>query len=266
MLITNKVENGQKKRNAFVAYDDYGKLIGKAQISQMLIPEISPQTPLEIRLSIRSGQESMLNLCSASLARGLELAAKHPEYKARLCAEYDPRDRYITQTLHELGFSEEDSVIRMTKKVSHLPVGRHLPEGCIFHTDRLESDAEQEYFMQRSSRLFGSQNPQAWLKNARRMDNFKRLMLINGDGLAGELVCWTNGKSGIIARVYTNPDCRMQGVASYLMEMARLYFAHCSASVMIYDLRASMKPAAALAYSLGFLKTDVLENMLILNI
>lgn len=266
MLITNKVENGKKKRNAFVAYDDYGKLIGKAQISQMLIPEIAPETPLEIRLSIQSGEQSMLNLSSAALARGLELAAKHPEYKARLCAEYDPRERCLTETLHELGFHAEDSVIRMTKKVSHLPIGRHLPQGCVFHYDRLETAGEKDFFLQRSSRLFGSQNPEAWLKNARRMDNFRRLMLINSDGLAGELVCWTHGKNGIIARVYTNPDCRMQGVASYLMEMARLYFAHCSATTMIYDLRSTMKPAAALAYSLGFLKTDVLENMLMMNL
>ena len=55
-------------------------------------------------------------------------------------------------------------------------------------------------------------------------EGFSRTVMVSPDGLAGEMLAWLEEGEGVIGYLYTAPTFRRQGVARYLLDLARSYF------------------------------------------
>ena len=229
MIIRNAVEAGKKLENAFVAVDNLEYEHGWCRVEPHMNDLQMPERPLEIRISAGGEEDVQLQLLAAAMARAMVLAREQPDVRARVYAEVAPEDTALMARLTELGFADDDALLRMRRRVVAGASTVRLPEGCVFITDRLDDATERRFFLERQERLFHRDNARSWLDEATRRPGFRRLLLTARSGLAGELICWMDPeeRTGVVGQVYTVPDWQRRGVASYLMEAARQYFDAC---------------------------------------
>ncbi|MBQ8952569.1 MAG: GNAT family N-acetyltransferase, partial [Clostridia bacterium] len=141
----------------------------------------------------------------------------------------------------------------------------------------------RRFFLERQEQLFHRENARAWLDETAAKPGFRRLLLTARSGLAGELICWMDpeARAGVVGLVYTVPDWRRRGVASYLMEEARQYFDQCrlpeeflprlrfakdrpledTLLEAVADVRWRMLPATRLAATAGYRREKTLLRL-----
>ena len=226
MMIRNAMEAGRRNENAFVAVDSLENVCGWCRVEPRMNGHLMPERPLEIKISAGGQENAQLQLLAAAMARAMVIAREQPEVRARVYAECAPEDDALMERLAALGFDDDDALARMVRRVVAGPSTVRLPEGCVFVNDRLDDATERRFFLEREEQLFRREDARAWLDGISRKPGFRRLLLTARSGLAGELICWTEPetRTGIVGQVYTVPDWRRKGVASYLMEAARQYF------------------------------------------
>ncbi len=229
MNIRNVVKAGRKQDNVFEAVDLLENTCGWCRVDSLMNGDLMPDRPLEIKISAGGQEDALLPLLAAGMTRALVIARENPGVKARVYAECAPEDDELMARLASLGFIDDDAIVRMRRKVVAGPATSPLPEGCVLIRDRLNDPAERRFFLERAEQLFHVENAEAWLKELETRPGFRRLLLTARSGLAGELICWMEPeeRAGVIGQVYTSPEWRRKGVASRLMEAARLYFDAC---------------------------------------
>ena len=82
--------------------------------------------------------------------------------------------------------------------------------------------------------------------------------MVSPDDLCGELLVWTEDGEGVIGIIQTARRWRRQGVASYLIEDARLYFASLGLSCSHFDVWLEAPGCLPLARGLGYTGEDPL--------
>lgn len=229
MMIRNAVEAGRKNENAFVAVDSLETVCGWCRVEPRLNELMMPDRPLEIKISAGGQAQAQLQLLAAAMARAMVIAREQTERRARVYAECPPDDDALMERLTSLGFVDDDALVRMRRRVVSGANTVRLPEGCVLISDRLDDATERRFFLEREEQLFRRENAGAWLDETCGRPGFRRLLLTSRSGLAGELICWMEPatRTGVVGQVYTVPDWRRKGVASYLMEAARQYFDQC---------------------------------------
>ena len=283
MIIRNAVEAGKKLENAFVAVDSLENVYGWCRVEPHMNDLQMPERPLEIKISAGGQDEAQLQLLAAAMARAMVIAREQPDARARVYAEVAPDDDALMARLTELGFADDDALLRMRRRVVGGSITVPLPDGCVLVADRLDDPAERRFFLERQEKLFRRDDARAWLDGIGRRPGFRRLLLTARSGLAGELVCWMDPEKrvGVVGQVYTVPDWRRRGVASYLMEAARQYFDQCRLPAAylpklrfakdrplddtlleaVADVRWRQTPAARLAATAGYRRGETLMRL-----
>ena len=186
------------------------------------------------------------------------LLAQQSGLKARIYARCLPSETQKLELLLGLGFVNDDALMRMRRRVvGGLPIAR-LPAGLALVEDTLEDETERAFFLEREEKLFLRENAEERLDKLQKMNGFRRLLAVGRGGLAGELLLYETGSTGVIAQVYTAPDWRRKQVATFLLERARQLFYQDRLQESIADVRQRMSGAMALFACAGYRQSDVL--------
>lgn len=244
--------------NTFIALDDLEQKIGEASVQESITPVLCPERPHQILVRARCEPAAENALLGAATTRALVLARQTPDVPSLVYCECAPGDAARMSALEALGYRDEDGLVRTRKALKHGPIVRKLPPGCTIVRDYLADEKECRFFLERYNLMFGRSRDMAWLKGLKRMPDFARLLVISPGGLAGEMVVWSEGGSGVIGIVQTTPSWQRRGVASYLMDLARWYFLDRGISQAYFDVRTRLIAATRLAATSGFRAAEML--------
>jgi GNAT superfamily N-acetyltransferase len=243
---------GGEDENRFEALDDVENIIGSARVEARKLFSLYPRQPLRLRVTASGDAEAAHALLGAATARALKLAKADASLGARVYFECDPDDADLIGTLKAFGYEDDDGVVQMRRRLMPGPLARPLPEGCTVVRDYLLDDVEARYFLERYNAMFGEDRDMAWLANLRQKNDFSRILLVSPDGLAGEALLWSDGFNGVVGAIQTTPAWRRKGVATYILELARIFFLEHGIYRSALNIWLRLTPAGKLAYSLDY--------------
>lgn len=250
--------NGQDVENTFVAVDDVEEKLGEASVAPSMVNMICPARPYHLFIRTQGAEEAMDALLGAATARALMLCRLHPDTPARIYTECQQGDEARLRLLETLGYEDDDGLVRMRKPLRRGPIVKPLPAGCTIVRDYLIDEIESKFFLERYNAMFSRNRDMAWLKSVKNMPDFARLLVIAKDGLAGEMLTWSDGEAGVVGIVQTTPRWQRKGVASYLMELARVYWLDRGLQTAYFDAWERLTGAVRLAYTSGFRPAETL--------
>lgn len=249
---------GLAVENTFIALDDLEERIGEASVRESVTPVLCPERPHQILVRAKCEPAAENALLGAATTRALVLARQKADMPSLVYCECAPGDAARMSALEALGYRDEDGLVRTRKALKHGPIVQKLPPSCTIVRDYLADEKECKFFLERYNLMFGRSRDMAWLKGLKRMPDFARLLVVSPGGLAGEMVVWSEGGSGVIGIVQTTPSWQRKGVASYLMDLARWYFLDRGLSDAFFDVRTRLTGAARLAATSGFRPAEML--------
>lgn len=243
--------------NTFIAVDDLENRLGSCRAEPTVCTELWPERPFSVRISAEGDESARFQLLGTALTRAMVLS-KESGMNARIYAECPPDEQEALDLYRMIGLIDDDALVRMSRRVVAGPNVVRLPEGCTFIADDLTDAQERAFFLDRQRQLFSRENAEKWLEEISRKPRMKRLLLVSRDGLAGELVCWTEGGEGVVGMVYVAPVWRRKGVGTHLMEAARQYFFHCGLTESHVDVQTRMTPMLRMAATAGYRRGETL--------
>lgn len=253
---SSKPVDEQALENSFLAVDDLETPMGTLSVTPRMNEELMPERPLELKLTVHGKTAAADALLGAGLSRSMYLA-QQAGMPARIYAQCQPGETQKLELLMGLGFENNDALARMRRKVvGGLSIAR-LGAGMAYVEDRLEDETERAFFLEREEMIFKRENAAERLEKLERMNGFRRLLAVDRAGLAGELLLYETGTTGVIAQIYTAPAHRRKHVAMFLLERARQCFYQDRMEEAIADVRLRMRGAVALFASAGYRQSEV---------
>lgn len=242
--------------NTFIAREDDGTPVGACTVQPRRMG-LFPDMPRQYVIEAEGDDRALHVLYGAAVARARALAAQ-TNAPARVYAEVGVGDERALEVLHALGFSDGDGVVRTYRRVTGQMNVRLMPEGCTIVRDFLADETERRFFLERYNACFGMRCDEEWLEEITSQPDFARILMVSPDDLCGELLVWTEDGEGVIGIIQTARRWRRQGVASYLIEDARLYFASLGLSYSHFDAWIEAPGCLPLARGLGYTGEDPL--------
>ena len=258
MIIRHLETDAGPENNCFVAYDDLEEEIGEASVVETMADMLCPSRPHHLLVRTQCRQEAQDALLGAATARAMLLARMTPDAAARIYAECPPDDEARMAALKLLGFRDDDGLVRMRKTLVRGPITKPLPAGCTIVRDYRLDELEQRYFLERYNAMFARSKDMAWLKAVRGMPDFARVLVISRDGLAGEMLTWSDNDVAVVGIIQTTPAWQRKGVGSYLMEYARIYWLDTGLKSAYFDVWTRLTGAVRLAATSGFRPAETL--------
>ncbi len=252
MLICNeKIRPDVPKEDSFVARGDDKRVVGECTVIKRNMSALFPHMPIQYVITAKGEERALHVLYGAALARARMLRLKHRE-PARVYAEVMVGDEKSLEVLSALGFSNGDGVSRMYRPVTNQINIRRMPQGCTIVRDFLQDPLERKFFLDRYNAYYDLHNDDDWLTEITSQPDFARILMVSPDDMCGELLVWTEDGIGVIGIVQTARKWRRVGVASYLLEDARLYFASLGLEYSQFDVWVKAPGAVKLARSTGY--------------
>lgn len=245
-----KIDSGVSVENTFVARGDDGEIAGVSTVSPRYMTLFSDR-PSQYVVSARGDGRALHVLYGAAVARARALAQEAAK-PARIYAEVKVGDETSLEVLRALGFRDGDGVVRMYRPVTSQLNLRRMPAGCSVVRDFLADPTERKFFLERYNAYYGLKNDDEWLTELTSQPDFARILMVSPDDLCGELLVWSENGAGVIGIIQTARKWRRQGVASYLIEDARLYFASLSLDYSQFDVWLRAPGCKPLALSGGY--------------
>lgn len=252
-----QTDEGTAVENTFVAYDDLENCLGEADVSEYMRDMLCPSRPHHLKVRVDCEEEAMDALLGAATARAM-LLARGNAAAARIYAQCGAEDTLFMRALTAQGYKDDDALIRMRRPLRRGPIVKPLPAGCVIVRDYLIDETESRFFLERHNAVFAENRDMAYLRELKQKPNFARLLAVAPGGLAGELITWSDGAAGVVGVVETPPAWQKKGVASYLMEQARMYWLSKGLSTAYFDVWTRLTGAMRLAATSGFRPAEVI--------
>lgn len=248
--------DGQPVENTFLAIDERsGETIGSSVIYVDYNPTLYPVRPLQVRIQLENTPVPDA-LLGATIARAREICV-HSGKLSRIFIRCNPDDDALLNSLAPFGFEDNDGLIKMQLK---LPT-RHdfkAPAGCAVVHDDLSDPQERKYFLDRYNQLYNVNRDLNWLSEFIDRPNFMRILTVAPTGMAGEVLVWREGYSGIIGYIHTSKRWRRLGVASYMLALACEAFEQQDLFCAEASIRARHPHMLKLMSRAGFAQTELL--------
>ncbi len=252
MILTHEsIYAGVSPENTFVARTDKNKLLGVCTVSKRNMEMLFPDCPTQYVIRTEGDPTSLAALYGAAVAR-IRMLHFRKGTPARAYAEVNVDDEESLNVLEALGFQMTDGVIRMHRKVTGEENYHLLPSGCTIVRDFLIDPMERRFFLERYNSCYDLNNDEKWLDEITSQTDFARILMVSTEDLCGELLVWTENGQGVIGMIQTARRWQRQGVASYLMDDARLYFKSIGVKEMQMDVWKNVPGALPLANAAGY--------------
>lgn len=247
--------------DSFAAYDKYERYKGCCSVRRQDLRVLMPEGVVEYTISADCESEALDALIGAATARAMAMNRAARGERAHISMECPLEDAERLRSLTLMGYKVDDQLIKMSRIAVDAPSAVRIPEGLLFISDALEDAAEYGYFVKRYAliNLLGEDEAARRIDEIRRKPNFARLILVSRDGLAGELICWTDRRYGIVGMVQTSIEWRRRGVAAYLMERSRQHFVRSGVRESTLEVRSRIASAVKLAAAAGYRQEDVVS-------
>ena len=245
--------------NAFFAYDELELPMGSAKVIEATRDTLFPSRPHQLLIEMDCQQDAFFALVGAATARAYALARKEPHMPARIFTEVLPEDEERMEMLSTQGYKDNDGLVRFSRgEIRRTPLTKPLPKGLVVVRDYLIDELEGRFFLERYNALFSAGVDEAWLSALKKRDDFCRMLAVGPEGLAGEIVVWTENGQGVVGYVHTPPKYQRQGIGSHLLEQALQYWAEHGVRGACFDVWMRLKGAMLLAATCGFRQEDLL--------
>lgn len=248
--------DGMYSGNIFEAVDPRsGEVYGTCTVTEERMPLMFTERPYHVRLDISGEAEALDMLLGAAFARARALCESQTE-PARIYASCDPADDDMLARLRNYGFRDNDGLMRMRRTLSWIDEPKP-PMGCVVVQDSLEDMREQRYFLERYNGIYGECRDARWLAELTARNGFRRILTVAPTGMAGEVVLWLDGETGVIEFFDTARRWRNVGVAGCMLSLACRYLMENGVREAVADVRAKIPYARRVLESAGF-RPDVL--------
>lgn len=251
--------NGVEFDNVFVAADEAGRELGSCRVDSMFCQRLFPLRPHQICIEYTGDVSARAALLGAAGAQAMVYAMQE-NVPARIFCPCDPEDGERAAQLDEMGYEDNDGLVRMAKFIKAVPENPPMPEGLIVLHDQLEDTAEARYFLKRYNRLYGVEDTLELVDEWSALPGFRRYLIIDEDGLLGEVLVALEGNVGRILFIQVNANyCRM-GLGTYLMQLAIHMLAKRGAQRIEMDVRVRIPYIMRMLGKLGFEQYQLLER------
>lgn len=248
--------DGQPTENTFLAIDERtGNQLGACTIFCDDNPTLFPARPYQVRLQLE-GDPVPDALLGASVARAREICAESGKF-CRLYTRCEPDDEHLMESLMAMGFKDNDGLVKMQLR---LPCAREykMPAGCAVVKDDLSDPLEQKYFLERYNLLYNTEHDFAWLHSFIDRQDFMRILTVSPTGMAGEILIWREGYSGILGYVQTSKRWRHLGVGTCMIGLACEEFERHNLYCAEANVRARIPHVLKMMEQMGFKQSELL--------
>ena len=248
--------DGQPVENTFVAIDEYsGAVLGSSVIYVDYNPGLYPVRPLQVRVQLE-GTPLPDSLLGATIARAKELCIRSGHF-SRIYVHCAPDNQQLLSSLTPFGFQDDDGLIRM-KLALPANLNFKAPAGCAVVYDDLSDPLERKYFLERYNQLYNVDHDLPWLCSFINREDFMRILTVAPTGMAGEILIWREGRSGVIGYLQTSRRWRRLGVASYMLSLACEVFEQQNLQYAEASIRARYPHMLKTMSKAGFAQTELL--------
>lgn len=248
----------QEDEDRFVAYDETEQQIGTARVSASTLQMLCPAQPYHICVSAEAEDAAIDALLGAATARALRLSRMRPDLKSRIYCECEPGDEARMDALMTLGYKNDDGLVRMKKDLRRMPAKSGIPDRLTVVRDLIADELEGQFFLERYNAMFSRERDAAWLRGLQSLPDFERILLVAADGLAGEIVIWTTGNTGVLGILQTTPRYQRKGVATHLLALAEQTFLDRGCDTVQFDVWLRLRPAVRFAEKNRFAPEETL--------
>lgn len=185
--------NNIPPENVFLAADEMGNEIGVGYIIRVMQPNVFPDRPVNLFISMECQPVARYMLFGALVARARQMRDENPQLKARVYTAISPGDARTKEFYLHNGFTCEDTEDMLRLEI---PAGDgKIPMSCAVAPVPLNTPEEQNAFIYRlvmNDITFMDVN---YLQGLMRMPHFLALGLYRNTDLIGEIVMAGEGES-----------------------------------------------------------------------
>lgn len=247
--------------NKFVAVDEQGRELGSCLVDSRFCERLFPVRPHQISIEMSGDKAARSALLGAATAQAM-LTAMRENIPARIYAPCEPGDTERIVQLNEFGYEDNDGLVRMAHFVQQRPENPEIPADVIVLHDRLEDAAEAKYFLKRYNRLYDAEAGMELVEEWSARPGFRRYLIINSEGLLGEVLVALEGDVGSVLFIQVNANYCRQGLGTYLMRLAMYMLAKRGATRIEMDVRVRTLGIMRFLKGLEFEQYELVERYL----
>ena len=244
------VYNNNPAENVFIAMDDNGNQYGVGTIVYQHQPDLFPDRPHNMFISLDSETQAQYLLFGALMGRAQQLGQEaNPTECARVYTSVMPGDTVRLAFYDHNGFD-----ITVAENVVQLEIPdfqAREPMGCSTRSIPLNTDQEQYEFLYRMQQCGGTYIDKPYLQQMQIQPHFLALGLIyttpQGQQLIGEIILAGQGNSCEVVAMYIIPPFRRQGFGRILLHRAMNIVATEGVTVMVGRILSNSTPQCRLA-------------------
>lgn len=242
--------NGNPPKNVFIAVDDMGTQRGMGSIVYQYQPDMFPDRPHNMFISLDSQPVAQYLLFGALMGRAQQLWQEMgPSQPARVYTSSHPFDARLLSFYEHNGFdiTVSENAVRL-----QIPEGAcREPMGCTSHQISLNTVEEQAEFIARLQRGGVSYIDQPYLQRMMMQPHFLGLGMVysakQGATLIGEIALAGQGSSCEVLGMYIIPEYRRQGLGRVLLHQAITIVATEGVTTVTAHILSNSQPQCRLA-------------------
>jgi GNAT superfamily N-acetyltransferase len=263
-------QRGTRKENIFLALDTHGERLGSASIYPFFDPDIEPEHPrnLYLRLQVEgdpADREALKDLLlEHALRRAKELKHEAEQPKTRIYAcFFKHQEEEIAYFLLRRFVHDEGMMILERHEPAEPPFAK-APSGVTIQSWRIETDAEQQQFIEAHRTIF-PRHPYTTrrLRELMTLPGWHNFAAWSGTDLVGNIMGFTERESGdttgCIEDLFVQKPWRQQGIGKALLSVALRHFRNADIHRVQLALWNANKVAWHLYCRFGFLPVDETE-------
>jgi GNAT superfamily N-acetyltransferase len=256
-------QRAARREDIFLALDGDGAPLGSVFIYPFFDPDIEPEHPHNLYLHLQAegdtaNREALKDLLlEHALHRAKQIKHEAGQPKTRIYACFFRHQEEEIAYFLQRGFVHDEGMMILERHESAEPLLVETPAGVTIQSWRIETDAEQQQFIETHRRVFPRHpyTPRR-LQELMSFPGWHNFAAWTGSELVGNIMVFTkreNGDTiGCIEDLFVQKPWRQQGIGRALLSIALQHFGHAGIRRVQLELWSANKVAWYLYRAFGF--------------